>query len=91
MQAKDDLRRIKRFIAPDAPRTALAFVRRLKTYVNRLKSFPESGSVVPELNDEDIREILFGSYRIIYRIAPDEVHILTVFHSARLLDRGIII
>ena len=35
---------------------------------------------------ENIREIIVGSYRVIYRIRRDEVHLLTVHHGARLLD-----
>ena len=34
---------------------------------------------------ENIREIIFGSYRIVYVVSEDEVNILTVFHAARLL------
>ena len=44
------------------------------------------GRVVPELGLQDLREILVGSYRVIYRVREDEVHVLTVHHGARLLD-----
>lgn len=84
-QAQDDLREIKRFIARDAPRTAQAFIRRLKASVDRLKLFPESGSMVQEVGNPEIREIIQGNYRIIYRVQRKMVEILTVFHSARLL------
>jgi plasmid stabilization system protein ParE len=53
---------------------------------DKLESFPRSGRIVPELGIENIREILVGSYRIIYRIRYDDVHLLTVHHGARLLD-----
>jgi plasmid stabilization system protein ParE len=66
-QAQEDLRQIERFIARDAPRTARALIRRLKASVDRLKSFPESGAIVSELGDPEIREILHGTYRIIYQ------------------------
>lgn len=52
----------------------------------RLELFPESGRIVPELNRKEIREVIFGSYRIIYRIRDKLVEILTVYHSARLLN-----
>ena len=54
--------------------------------VERLADFPNSGRVVPELKDPVIREILFGSYRIVYRVKGDLVELLTVYHGARLLD-----
>lgn len=87
-QSQEDLRQVRAFIARDAPATASAFVRRLRESVNRLKEFPESGQVVPELGREDIREILRGTYRIIYLVGQDRIDILTVYHSARLLDAG---
>jgi toxin ParE1/3/4 len=85
-QAQEDLREIRAFIARDAPITAASFVRPLRSSVNRLKLFPESGQVVPEIGRQDVREILHNPYRIIYRVRPGQVDIVTVYHSARLLD-----
>lgn len=87
-QAREDLREIRAFIARDAPATASAFVRRLRQSVERLRSFPQSGQVVPELGHDDIREVLRGNYRIIYRVRPSRVDILAVYHSAQLLDEA---
>jgi plasmid stabilization system protein ParE len=46
--------------------------------------------VVPELQDERIREVILGNFRIVYRFAPDQAQVLTVFHAARrfALPRG---
>lgn len=85
-QSRDDLREVRAFISRDAPATASAFVRRMRESVNRLKDFPESGQVVPELGREDIRELLRGNYRVIYRVSQERIDILAVYHSARLLD-----
>ncbi len=49
---------------------------------------PESGRVVPERDRADIRELIEGSYRIVYLVAPEVVHVLTVFHGARLFPAG---
>jgi toxin ParE1/3/4 len=56
------------------------------TAVERLVDFPNSGRVVPERKDPVIREIVFGSYRIVYRFKGKIVEVLTVYHGARLLD-----
>jgi plasmid stabilization system protein ParE len=61
------------------------FVERVFAAVKRLETFPRSGRVVPEIGQEDIREIIVGSYRIVYVVSEEEVNILTVFHAARLL------
>src|SRR3954453_14522694 len=85
-QSQDDLREVGNFIARDAPITASSFIRRLRLSVNRLREFPDSGQIVPEIGKPKIREVFHGSYRIIYRIDLDRIFILTVFHGARLLD-----
>jgi plasmid stabilization system protein ParE len=47
--------------------------------------FPQLGRVVPEENDETIREIIFRSYRIIYKVMAEKeiVAIARVWHGAR--------
>ncbi len=62
-----DLESIRSYIAHDSPRYAELMVRRLVAAVDRLEDFPESGRIVPERNVEDIREVIVGSYRVVYR------------------------
>jgi plasmid stabilization system protein ParE len=85
-QAADDLEAVADFIATDSPYYARLFTMDVLAAVERLADFPNSGRVVPELKDPAIREILFGSYRIVYRVKGDVVELLTVYHGARLLD-----
>jgi len=82
-QALADLEAIGNFIARDAPSVAQVFVDNVFEAVKRLEIFPRSGRVVPEIGQEDIREILFGSYRIVHVVSEEEVNILTVFHASR--------
>ena len=85
-QAADDLELIADFISQDSHHYASLFVLDILQAVDRLIDFPQSGSVVPEINDPIIREVLFGDYRIIYRLRQNLVEILTVFHGSKLLD-----
>jgi plasmid stabilization system protein ParE len=85
-QAADDFEDICLFIARDTPQIAAAFADRVVTAADRLESHPRLGRVVSELGLDRIREILVGSYSVIYRVRNDEVHVLTVHHGARLLD-----
>ena len=85
-QAADDLEAIAEFISQDSPHHSSLFVLDILYAVDRLIQFPKSGRVVPEINDPLIREVIFGSYRIIDRVRQDLVEILTVFHGSRLLD-----
>ena len=65
-QAADDLEAICLFIARDVPRLAAIFADRVVRSTDQLASHPRSGRVVPELGIENIREIIVGSYRVIY-------------------------
>ncbi len=85
-QAVDDLEAVFLFIARDSPQLAAAFADRVLHATDQLASFPRSGRIVPELGIANIREILVGSYRVIYRVRQDDVQLLTVHHGARLLD-----
>lgn len=84
-RARDDLREIHNFIARDSPRAAEALVDRLLTATERLASFPESGRVVSELPGLGYREIIVGSYRVLYRLEGNTVWIAAVVHGRRLL------
>jgi len=85
-QALEDIEAIANFIARDSTHYAGMFTVKVFDVVERLELFPESGRIVPELNRKEIREVILGNYRIIYRVKGDIVEILTVYHSARLLE-----
>ena len=87
-QALDDPEAVCLFIARDSPQMASIFAERAFRTMDRVENYPRLGRVVPELGIEDIREIILGSYRLIYRIRQDEIQVVTVHHGARLLDIG---
>lgn len=84
-QAIEDVESIRDFIARDSPRYALLVAERLVGAVERLESFPRSGRIVPEFKDDRLREVIWGSYRIVYRLLDDTIEVLTVYHAARIL------
>ncbi len=86
LTAADDLEEIASHIAEDAPTAARRFVRQLRDTARSLKELPERGRRVPELEQMDLRELLQGDYRLIYRIEPEAVLILTITHGARDLE-----
>jgi toxin ParE1/3/4 len=81
-RANQDLNRITDLIAKDKPTAALQWAKEVHQKVFRLGSFPKSGRIVPEFGRNEIREILIGDYRVIYKIEK-EVAILTIFHGAK--------
>ncbi len=68
------------YIAEDSPEAARKWVDEIFNKIERIEKFPLSGRLLPEIDRKDIREILFGNYRIIYRILTYEISILTVRH-----------
>jgi toxin ParE1/3/4 len=74
------------FIARDKPGAAERWVVGAFEAVGRLEKLPRSGRVVPELGRPDIREVIYGAFRIIYRVSPKAVLVLTVRHGRRLVD-----
>ena len=88
-QALEDLDAIRAYVSRDSVQYAALLVERLFTAVDRLAVFPESGRIVPEFQRRDVREIILGSYRIVYRLHADRAVMLTVFHGARLFPKTV--
>jgi len=87
-QAKDDLKAIADYISRDSKRYAKLQVIRLINRTRILKTQVRSGKIVPEINNGNIRELIEGNYRIIYKIVKDNrIDILAIHHSARDLIR----
>jgi len=84
-RALDDLVEIASFIARDDPAAARAWVKRLRERARLAASMPFAGRAVPEQRQEEIREVLVRSYRIIYRVQRDQMVVLTVIEGHRLL------
>ena len=88
-QAIQDIDKIAEFIAKDSDHYAKIQVQRFFNAVKVLEKQPKSGKIVPEKQDVSIREILIGSYRIIYKIVSEKrIDIITVHHNKRLLSNN---
>lgn len=79
------LEEIYRYIEKDSPDNASRWVDRLLNKLAAIKDFPRAGRPVPEIEAPSVREIIFGNYRIIYKIKVDAVYILTVRHFKQIL------
>ena len=88
IQAKNDLQDIAEYISKDSKKYAKLQILRITTRTRILKSQIYSGKITEEINQQNIRELIEGNYRIIYKIIdPERIDILTVHHSARDLYR----
>lgn len=80
-----DLKSIHEYISQDSKTYASKFVDKLIKRVDQLEAFPKSGRTVPEFGISTIRELIEGSYRIVYKINSDHIGIVRIHHSARKL------
>src|SRR5687768_11824003 len=80
-----DLTATRAYIARDSEHYAAQFIARLIAAVEPLDSLPKMGRRVPEAADQgqEIREVLFQAYRIIYRVVLERVEILAVVQGSR--------
>jgi plasmid stabilization system protein ParE len=83
--ARDDLHAIARYIRFSDPGAAVAWSGRIHAAARRAADHPHSGRRVPELDRDDVREMIVGRYRVLYRIVDDEVHIFALVHGSRQL------
>jgi len=80
--AQAHLAAIYAYIAPDSPEYAVRMVDRLTRRSQQVACFPRSGRRVPEYDTDQIREVVEGSYRIIYVIKSDQIDVIAVIHAA---------
>jgi toxin ParE1/3/4 len=85
-RAADDLEAITEYIAEDSAPAARRTARRLVSAALSLTHLSERGRIVPELRPLELREILVGAYRLIYRVEPEATVIVAVIHGARDLE-----
>lgn len=76
---------ISDYIAQDNVDAAIKWIKLIIDSVEKLDDFPEIRRKVPEVNRQDIREILIKNYRIIYRLQKNKISILSVQHGRQIL------
>jgi len=81
--ARNDLKLIYEYIAKDSRYYATNVIENIVSKAENLDDFPEIGRVVPEIGDENVRELIIYSYRLIYEVVPNDVQILAIIHGKR--------
>jgi len=83
--AVDRASEIADYIVQDKPSAAEKWIDTVFFRVEQLKSSPEIGRIVREINDSQFRELIYGNYRIIYRIETKQIFVLTIRHGRQIL------
>jgi addiction module RelE/StbE family toxin len=83
--AIEDLKIIHAYILKDSKIYADRMAEKIIARVDQLAYFPKSGRVVPEFENDSIRELIQGNYRIIYKVSTQKISIIRIHHSAKLV------
>lgn len=87
-EALNDLEEIYHYISRDSVLYAQRQIHRIEEHVSILEKHIRAGKMVKEMSQPDIRELVVGNYRVIYKIISEQlVHILLMHHGARDLNR----
>ena len=79
------LNAIQAYIAQHNPDAALRIVHAIVHRSQQIKVFPHSGRRVADYARDDVRELIEGQYRIVYRVLPTQLDVVAVMHVAQLL------
>jgi toxin ParE1/3/4 len=82
-QSLRDLDAIHGYIAKDSEHYAGLTIARIFSAVEQLIQFPRSGRIVPERDEPEIREVIVGRFRVVYRLQDELIEVATVFRAAR--------
>ena len=80
-EAKGDFRAIGEYFERTSPQYAQSIVSRIYDSVEHLERHPKMGRMVPEVEHEDLREVIREGYRIIYQLRNKKIEIVAVVHS----------
>ncbi len=81
--ARNDLKQIHAYIAKDSKYYARNVIQEIVIKTETLTELPEIGRIVPEISDQNIRELIVYSYRLIYEISEGGIAILAIIHGRR--------
>jgi addiction module RelE/StbE family toxin len=82
--ALQDLKNINDYIAADSVKAAKRFISAIKEKLKILKQYPEIGKPIYPDKFNNLRQVLYKSYRIIYQLKDNKVVIITIHHQSRL-------
>ena len=86
-EATEDLGAIAEYIARDSEFYARAVVSKILAASREIAEQPHIGRIVPEINDERIRERFVYSYRLVYKMQLSTITIVAIIHGKRLLEK----
>lgn len=84
--ALSDLQEIKAYyLQQGVPEIGQQFIDAIFKNLQRLRDHPDSGRKVPEFDQENIREIIYPPFRVVYLRKATSANLVRVWRSERML------
>ena len=88
LEAAQWLEEIYNYIAAESPGAAHKVVNGIYERIQQLRKHPRLGQRYEPITDREVREIVYGHYRIAYLVKTEKrIEILGIFHSALDIER----
>lgn len=85
--AFSDLEDIKEYYEEQAvPEIGMNYISDIFDHIETLNDHPKIGRIVPEFEDDFIREIIHPPFRVVYLLETKMIHIIRVWRSERILE-----
>ncbi len=83
--ALDDIEALEIHLSERSVTKARKITKEIFARARSLSTFPRRGRKIPELGDDNLRELIVGDYRLMYEIDDDNgvVEVLAVLHGKR--------
>ena len=69
---------IKVYITKDNPKAVVGMIKQIRAAVKPLEEFPNSGRIIPETSNPQLREVIISNYCIMYQISSSSIIIFAV-------------
>jgi toxin ParE1/3/4 len=80
---RQELNEIRAYIERDSKANAVHVVGQFLDAADRLEMYPLSGHVIETWNTPERRELIVGSYRLMYHVSSSEIIVFSVRHTRR--------
>lgn len=81
VQAENDLEEVYLYFSDINLQYSISLIDKVFNRIELLRNFPESGSMVKEVNVSFIREVFVDNYKICYSYLHNNINILRIKHK----------
>ena len=77
------------YVGQRDPKYADTLAEEIESEVNALLDNPYRGRKVPEYDRESLRELIVRRYRVLYRVTPEQIEVLSIFSDRNQLPKNL--